>query len=87
MKKTALGNSHKVIVFSDCQTAIRKFQGLITEAGQVLKAQIVKRTKLLQAKDSKVTIQWVPSYSKVEKNERVDKTAKEAAIRAKTTAK
>ena len=87
LKETALRNSYKVTVFSDSQTAIRKLQGLITGRGQALKAQIVKRTKLLQARDSEVTIQWIPSHSKVEENERVDIAAKETATKGKATVK
>ena len=33
--------------------------------------------------DSKVTIQWVPSHNKIEKNKQADKTAKKAAIEGK----
>ena len=87
LKETALRNPYKVIVFSDSQTAIKKLQESISGTGQALRAQLVKRAKLLQTRGSEVTIQWVPSYSKVEGNKQANKAAKEAAIRGKATAK
>ncbi len=65
LKETALRNLYKVTVFSDSQTVIRKLQGSISGTGQALRAQIVKRAKLLQTRGSEVTIQWVPSHSKI----------------------
>lgn len=65
LKETALRKAHKVTVFSDSQTAIRKIQAAKAGAGQVLRAQIVKRAKELQTRGSEVTIKWVPSHSNV----------------------
>ena len=74
MRTTAFRKAYKVTVFLDSQTAIRKLQGSKTGAGQALKAQIVKRAKQLQTRGSEVTIRWVPSHSKIEGNERADKS-------------
>ena len=56
LRKTTPRKLYKVTVFSDSQTAIKKIQRSKTRPSQALKAQIVKKAKQLQSRDSKVTI-------------------------------
>lgn len=84
LRETAPRKAYKVTVFSDSQTAIRKIQATKSEAGQALRAQIVKRAKEPETSGREVTIRWVPSHSKIEGNELTDKAAKEAAAGGKT---
>lgn len=56
LRKTVIRKPYKVTVFSDSQIAIKEIQRSKTRASQVLKVQIVKKTKQLQLRSSKMTI-------------------------------
>ena len=49
------------------------------KAGQALKAQIYQKVEQLIQQGHEISVRWVPGYSKVERNEMVDKVVKEAA--------
>lgn len=76
LRETASRKAYKITVFSNSQMAIRKIQIAKTGVGQALKAQIVEKAKKLEVSRKKVTIRWIPSYSKIKKNELVNKAGK-----------
>ena len=51
------------------------------KAGQALKTQIYQKVEQLIQQGHEISVCWVPSHCKVERNERADKAAKEAAGR------
>lgn len=72
-----------ITVYSDAQLAIWQLQ-VTNKEGQVIITQITKQARQLQSNGGKVIIRWIPSHSRIEKNERADKTVKKAATNNRT---
>ena len=68
-----------ISIFCDSQHAINSLKVMDCKAGQALKAQICQKVKQLIEQGHEISVRWVPSHSKVEGNEMVDKAAREAA--------
>ncbi len=68
-----------ISIFCDSQHVINRLKVMDCKAGQALKAQIYQKVERLIQQGHEISLRWVPSHSKVEGNEMVDKAAKEAA--------
>jgi ribonuclease HI len=68
-----------VTVFSDSQAAIKRIRNDYSGAGQSITKAIIAKTAILAAIRVAITIKWVPSYIRIEGNERADKLAKKEA--------
>jgi ribonuclease HI len=68
-----------VTVFSDSQAAIRRIRSDYLRAGQSITKAIIAKTVILAVIRVFITIKWVFSYIRIERNERADKLTKKEA--------
>jgi ribonuclease HI len=66
-------------MFLDSQAVIRRIRSDYLGAGQSITKDIITKTAILAAIRISTTIKWVPSYIRIEGNERADKLAKKKA--------
>ena len=71
----------QISIFCDSLTAINRLRVMDSKEGQALKAQIYQKTKQLVQQRHQISICWFPRHCGIERNEKADLAAKEAARR------
>ena len=69
----------KALNFAGNQAAIHRLAKPSDNPGQSWQIRLIKAGKILQAKQSSLSIQWVPGHEDILGNEEADKLAKQAA--------
>lgn len=84
LKEITPRKAGRITVYSDSQLAIKQLQATNNKEGQALISQIATQVRQLRSNGGEVIVQWIPSHSGIEGNERADKAAKEAAADTRT---
>lgn len=68
----------KATLFMDNQTTIQTVKNPTGQSGQVILRQLVHFLGILHRKKVQVEVYWIPTHTKVPKNEKADDIAKQA---------
>lgn len=78
--KAVLQELWVINIFCYSQSIINNLRECNVNAGQALKLQIYQTAEKLVKRGHSDLIRWVPGHSTVERNDRANKVAKEAAV-------